>query len=119
MCKPRYRLRAPLLPVLLAALGAGNAFGAELLPDPTRPATFGAAPRAAAKAPSYSVSSVVIGSDRRLAVVNGKTVSEGDRVDGARVVAVLAGGVRLQRGGREFTVELLPRRFKRRSATGN
>lgn len=119
MCKPRHCLPVPPLLVLLAALGTGHALGTENLPDPTRPATFGAASPAAVKAPSYSVSSVVIGSDRRLAVVNGQTVSEGDRVDGARVVAVLAGGVRLQRGGREFTVELLPRRFKRRSATGD
>lgn len=115
----RPRQHPAILLAILATVGAGSAVGGERLPDPTRPPGLGAPSRTIAKVPTYTVSSVVIGAQRRLAVVNGETVAEGDRVDGARVLAVLAAGVRLERNGREFTVDLLPRDFKKRADNDN
>lgn len=101
--------------VLLLAVQAWAA-ASESLPDPTRPAT--ARPAQATPSPSaprYVLSAVLIGHDRRRAVINGRTVSEGDWVSGAQVVAVVPGKVRLRRDGREFTLELLPRDIKHRA----
>ncbi len=101
-----------LLAVCLLSLGQS----AWALSDPTRPPQAREASRAAAPArPHWSVSSVMIAPGRRLAVVNGRTVGVGDRVGGARVLAVLTDGVRLRRGRHEFTVALLPRSIKRPS----
>lgn len=85
------------------------------LSDPTRPPSTPDPRHAPAARPHWRVTSVMIAPARRVAVVNGRLVRVGDRVGGARVIAVLPEGVRLQRGGREFTVGVLPGSIKRRS----
>ncbi len=81
--------------------------GAELLRDPTRP--YSATPVfIPAKAAAFSVSAILVSQKRRVAIVNGQRVSEGDQVDGATVVEILADGLRLNLHGKEFTTRLLP-----------
>ena len=84
--------------------------GAELLRDPTRP--YAAAPVAAtrkpARAAAFSVTAILLSQKRRVAIVNGQRVSEGDQVDGATVVEILADGLRLNLHGKEFMTRLLP-----------
>ncbi len=87
--------------------------GAEVLRDPTRP--YAAAPvaepttaRAIAKATGFSVTAILVSQKRRVAIVNGKRVSEGDKVDGATVVRILADRLRLDLHGKEITTRLLP-----------
>lgn len=87
--------------------------GAEVLRDPTRP--YAAAPvaeptgaRVIAKVTRFSVSAILVSEKRRVAIVNGKRVSEGDKVDGATVVKILADRLQLDLQGKEITTRLLP-----------
>ena len=87
--------------------------GAEVLRDPTRP--YAVAPVAApttagavTKATGFSVTAILVSEKRRVAIVNGKRVSEGDQVDGATVVKILADRLRLDLDGKEFTTRLPP-----------
>ena len=89
--------------------------GAEVLRDPTRP--YSVAPvvvvtptgaKAIARASGFSVTAILVSQKRRVAIVNGKRVSEGDQVDGATVVKILADRLRLDLDGKEFTTRLPP-----------
>jgi MSHA biogenesis protein MshK len=100
-----------LLPGCLAvALAATHsAFAVEVLDDPMRPphATSVAVERPVAKRDGYTLSSVVIGVDRRVAVVNGRTVTVGDRIGAATVVDIQPSRVALTRDGRRFVIGLV------------
>ncbi len=82
--------------------------GAELLRDPTRPYSRTPVVDMSARDTSFRVTAIFISEKRRVAVVNGRHVSEGDRVDGATVVEILANSLRLNLRGKEFTTRLLP-----------
>lgn len=94
-----------IAPVLLLGLS----LQAMALEDPMRPphsaAVTGAAPRAATQ---FVLSSTLIARERRSAVINGRSVSVGDSVDGARVIEIQPTQVRLQHQGRQLTLQLLP-----------
>lgn len=85
----------------------GNAFA---LSDPTRPtdpaAYFGTGSTANAR--QWSLQSILFASDRRIAVINGTRVQEGDRIGSARVVRIRDSQVLLHTGGRSLTLHLLP-----------
>jgi hypothetical protein len=75
---------------------AGSARASEL-PDPTRPEiAVPASSERAAAASRFELRAVLIGRGRRVAVINGKPVEVGDRIDGAEVLAIGTGGVRLR-----------------------
>ena len=81
-------LSAPALVATLVVLLVTHSARAERLQDPTRPLTF-APPTAAAKAaPVWRLDSILYGPNRHVAVINGTTVMPGDRIDGARVLAI-------------------------------
>ena len=85
--------------------------GAELLRDPTRP--YSVMPVVIpAIAASFTVTAIFMSDKRRVAIVNGKRVSEGDQVDGATVVKILADNLRLNLHGKELTTRLLPDGFR-------
>ncbi len=102
-------LVAPLLICGLAALG--NAFG---FTDPTRPtdpaAYFGTAK--GTDSGGWNLQSILFASDRRIAVINGTRVKEGDRIGSARVVRIRDSQVLLDNGGRRLTLHLLPQTVK-------
>jgi MSHA biogenesis protein MshK len=81
---------------------------AVALNDPTRPSGY-AAPAGVAAKPGevLRLESVLIGRDRRVAVINGKTCSVGDSIDGARLVAIHADGAELVRDGNRVVLPLL------------
>ncbi|NNG14105.1 MAG: MSHA biogenesis protein MshK, partial [Gammaproteobacteria bacterium] len=56
---------------------------AAALEDPTRPPDFVGAANGAkqTQVPTWQVNSILISKDRRVAVVNGKTVRQGDQVN--------------------------------------
>jgi hypothetical protein len=83
------------------------------LPDPTRPAVGGGGGGAS------GVTSILITPARKQAVVHGKTVHVGDRVDDAVVVDILPYEVILNRGGRESRMRLVPRLDKTKSEGGS
>jgi MSHA biogenesis protein MshK len=87
---------------------------AAALEDPTRPPGFvgGANGAKQSQAPIWQVSSILISKDRRIAVVNGKTVRQGDLVDSARVIRISTTAVTLRTSVETFTVKLLPAQVK-------
>ncbi len=91
--------------LLAFALGVAATAGAQTLSDPT--AALPSRERlAAGQARVWTLQSTVIGPQRRIAVVNGVVVGIGDRVDGARVVAISHGHAELDVGGRRVSLDL-------------
>ncbi len=88
---------------------------AELLRDPTRPYSAKAVAAATGNATSsYRVTAIFTSEKRRIAIVNGQRVSEGDRVDGATVVEILANDLQLNLNGKAITRRVLPHGFRQR-----
>ncbi|NIB44385.1 general secretion pathway protein GspB [Pseudomaricurvus alkylphenolicus] len=73
--------------------------------DPTRPLKY-SAPISSQQQQALKLHSVLISSQRKLAVINGKTVRENQWVDGARVVSILPGKVLLSVRGRQQELRL-------------
>lgn len=127
MSSPRVRTRQRwiLLALLPAVLGTAHARGAgeEVVTDPTRPLNFEAPSTDAAAdgrpAPVFSrrfeVSSILIRSDTRIAVINSQRVREGGTVDNARVVEIHPASVILEVNGQQGEVQLHQRSIKSRS----
>ena len=86
-------------------LGAGApAWASDGLQDPTRP--WAGEARGQVKAPAFIVSAILISDQRRVAVLNGRAVTAGDRVDGATVSAIGPTTVRLRYRGRDIEAAL-------------
>ena len=98
-----WRLRPWLVWSLLILTSSASA---APLVDPTRPADSEAAVAPASTTPpqQFRVSLVKLSSELRMAVVNGRSVREGDEVDGARVTAIERDGVELDLGGERLKV---------------
>lgn len=100
--------------LLFVALFCHSSLFAEVLKDPTRPPSYrfmgGAGMKAA---PRWVLSSTLIAPARRLATINGKTVSVGQKIGGARVVAINPAYVAIRDGDKEIILELLPVEIKR------
>ena len=99
--------RMLLVLVLVALCGAA---GAETLSDPMRPWQ-----RAASSAPVrtkglYDLSAILYSSDRRVAVINGRTVSEGDRIGSAKVRRIDRRSLELEEHGKRIRLVLAPAR---------
>jgi hypothetical protein len=89
---------------------------AEPLKDPTRPPSYrdsGISAYGTKAAPRWMLSSTLIAPARRLATINGITVGVGQRVAGAKVVAIEPSRVALRKGDKEIILELLPEDIKR------
>ena len=109
-CRLHVCLRALLCGLLL--LIAASGLQAEPLRDPTRPPQSLTVPARVETTSKWQVSSILISADRRVAMVNGRAVQVGDRVSGARVLAIAADSVRLRNEKKEFTVRLHTQRIK-------
>ena len=78
------------------ALGRDSSDRARL-PDPTRPPAVTTVNKAPPKVVGrHGVSSIIFSAQRRVAVVNGKVITEGDLIDGARVLKIGEGQVWLE-----------------------
>lgn len=91
---------------LIAAATSAVAAAQARLPDPTRPPEANAATAGQGEAKpqaGHRLQSVLISAQRKLAVIDGRTVSLGGRIDDAVVVAITETGVTLRRG-REIQV---------------
>lgn len=98
--------------MLLAGVLCGPAAHAGLI-DPTRPPDYRSPDNAAAASQPWVLTSTLISPARRLAVINGRVYAAGDVVAGARILAIEPYAVRLSKGGRVFTLRLLPGKVKR------
>lgn len=95
--------------LLAGLLAAGAAWGQSGFGDPTRPTSLSEPePEAAAAAPGprWRLQSTLVAEDRRVAVINGRTVAQGARVDGARLLEVRPDGVTLEEDGRTIVLRL-------------
>ena len=96
--------------VALVVFAAGSVAAEELpVRDPMRP--FAVAPATgggttSAAGPRFTLTGVVLAPERRVAVVNGKPYLLGERVAGAKIVAIEPSAVRLDDGGRELVIHL-------------
>lgn len=101
--------------VLAEAQGGLNAHEPALR-DPTRPPDLRPARAPASKADSrLRLSSTLVSGERRTAIINGRIVAVGDRIQGARLLSIEPGRVRLRRQGREITLRLLAQNVKKPS----
>lgn len=96
----------------VALVAAAGVVGAQQgLGDPTRPTSL-AEPepvaRAAGSGPRWRLQSTLVAESRRLAVINGRTVAQGERIDGATVREVRQEGVTLDVDGRQVELRILP-----------
>jgi hypothetical protein len=55
---------------------------------------------------AFVLNSVLISAHRRIAIINGTRVKEGDQIGGAEVVQINPGGVRLKAEGETFEVRM-------------
>jgi len=93
--------------------------GAQALSDPMRPPHFEphvAEPTPPAEPVTWALTMVKYSQTRRSALLNGRTVREGDVVEGARVSAIERDAVVLVRDGEKIRVELSTPKFKKPSA---
>jgi MSHA biogenesis protein MshK len=107
----------------VAVLGAWCAAGAPALadepmaglPDPTRPsfAQGDGAEGNAAGQHGLVLQSVLIGPQRRLAVINGRTLAVGERIGDGTLTAIWPHEVVVKRASGEFTLRLVPRYVSR------
>lgn len=96
---------------LALALLAGAAAAQSGLGDPTRPTALNEAPSAdprAVQGPRWRLQSTLVAESRRLAVINGRTVAPGERIDGATLREVRREGVTLDVDGRSIELRVLP-----------
>lgn len=94
-----------LLLVTLLVLAPGYALA---LQDPTRPDGFGETPQAQAPEKEYSLASIFIGNDRRVAVIDGVARREGQTFEGARIRRIHPDRVELVDQGRVRILRLEP-----------
>jgi MSHA biogenesis protein MshK len=92
---------------------------APTLHDPMRPPTAAVAPAGrrqgavTAAVGGYQLSAIRITPELRSAIINGTTVSVGERLGTATVSAIHASHVTLQQAGRTITISLLPFSIKK------
>ena len=117
--RSRY-LTLPVAAVLLFSPLLANA--QETLRDPTRPfsakaivsSTGGGGGGGGSKvATSFRVTAIFTSDMRRVAVVNGQRVIEGDNVDGATVVEIFADSLQLNLRGKAITSHVLSYGFRK------
>ena len=101
--------------LLLVTIFYHSSLFAEVLKDPTRPPSyrFSGIGTGIKAVPRWVLSSTLIAPARRLATINGKTVGVGQKVGGARVVAINPAYVAIRDGDKEIILELLPVQIKR------
>jgi len=121
---PMARARRRPTSVRCIALGAAawliQATDAGAAADPTAPPVGWSAapaptaaqqpttPMAVMPAAASGASLALVGTGRRVAVVNGQLVRQGDMIEGYRVIAVRTGSIVLQGGGGTRTLSLTP-----------
>lgn len=106
--------------VIAAACVVAGPAAAQELADPMRPPDAGAPAETAAgpppePRPALRLQSTLVANGRRSAVISGRSVREGGRIEGVRVVAIGPSTVRLRDGRGAFTLRLPSLGIKRNS----
>lgn len=96
-----------IMAVLLASIlpNAGAMAEETQRRDPLQPpGKVQSVSRPAFNADAWKLTSTLVAEGRRVAIINEQAVRVGDRVGGARVLAIESGRARLSYGEREFTI---------------
>ena len=89
-------------------LGIAPTANAEPDRDPTRPYSAQAVVSPGSRTTAFNVSAILVSKVRRVAIVNGQRVTEGDSINGAIVIEINKDALRLNLNGKELTMRLLP-----------
>jgi hypothetical protein len=85
----------------------GPAVAGELLDDPTRPSSARSASELRPPGPrELQLQGIVHHNERRVAIVDGNVLHEGDRIDNARIEEITADAVRYSRDGHHYTARI-------------
>lgn len=81
---------------------------ADVVSDPTRPANVINAQRSAVATTNQPLilQSIIVGHQRRLALINGRRVAEGELIEDIQLIAIHSRSVSLQRNGEVFQLQL-------------
>ncbi len=111
-----------LAALALLLLGVSSAYAQDILRDPTRPydakpvtRPTGGTGGGKSTVSTYNVTAIFTSDSRRVAVVNGQRVIEGDRVDGATVVEILTDSLSLNIGDKLIKTRVLPTGIRQRN----
>lgn len=98
------------MPMLLVI----SSFAKAQLDDPTRPPSIaeGAVSETEAVDASWDLSSILVSPERNIAIINGKTVTSGDVLSGAKVLSIQEAGVKLRHRGEIILLKLFPANIK-------
>lgn len=101
-------MREPIMRVIVIVCvlsGApGPGFANEVLQDPTRPYVAGG--RTMVASPNFTVNAIIVSSERRVAIVNGRRVGVGGLIDGAKVISIDKEKLILEKDGKRITAAL-------------
>jgi sRNA-binding protein len=89
-------------------LGFVTTADAEPDRDPTRPYSPQSVASPGSRTTAFNVSAIFVSKTRRVAILNGQRVTEGDSINGAIVVEINKDALRLNLNGKELTTRLLP-----------
>ncbi len=98
-------MKAATLLCTTLALATGWRADADLLADPMRPASSPDKQISSVTAPLH-ITAILFSGTRRIAIVNGKAVSEGDHIDNARIDGIDAQQVNYTRAGHRESARL-------------
>lgn len=102
--------------LLLTLMWLHPAMAAGVMGDPTEPASSHAYQKQGDFVDGWALSYTLVGPERRIAIINGKAVREGDRIGNFRVSTISASEVRLQGSQRHITLRLLSGSLPKRNA---
>lgn len=88
-------------PLALGAVGKGDS-----LPDPTRPSSASTETGTVSPVRRFRLDSVLVGNQRRRAVINGAVLATGDQISGATLVRIGVDHVLIEVDGQHYTLEL-------------
>ena len=92
-----------LISVFLICLLSVPCFSAALR-DPTRPATFVPDKPAAS---NFTLTSILVSPDRRIAIINGQSVQINDTIQGGKVIDITPEAVLLKSGDTIYSLQLI------------
>ncbi len=100
--------------MLLFGVTAQSSLAVEVLNDPMRPLVVNkSSAKKKAAVTGYRLSSIFISPTRRAAIINGRTVTVGEKVNNAKVLEIHATEVTISYAGKARTLTLLPVSIKK------
>lgn len=110
-----------LVLIILTAVFSLDLYG-EPLPDPTRPADFTGQSAIKTEIPreflNWHVRAIRLSASGKNAIVNGRLVRVGDKIDSAKIVAITSNTVVLSHDRKRVTLKLLPEDVKVKAISG-